>query len=366
MWEPETLDLQELGEHEGFDFGSSREFDPFGDYENGESWENGSDYFDYESSSEASLEALEADPFLGNLLKSATKTLSRVTGGAINDQVLKTIAGQAAKVAGGAIAGPQGARIASQIAGTVFREGDFEDDFEGAYENGNFESILESSGVDMEAVSDLHYFASRMAEAESEAEADEFLGALIPILGQVAAPLISNLVKGKRESDGFGDSFDDESWGEDSRDEFLPALLPLAAPLIAQGVGALGKLFTRRRKTKKLAEVTPQIAYEAIFELARNRYPMTRTGVASAVSSATARTLANRRKVAQAMRKNQAYTRRASSGSPPANYRYGSNFGGNYGNNGSRSTDQQRGRTSQGSTSGRPRLIGYVPVYAKR
>ena len=116
MWEPETLDLQELGEHEGFDFESSMEFDPFGDYENGGSWENGSDYFDYESLSEASLETLEADPFLGDLVKSATRTISKVTGGAINDKVLKTIAGHAAKVAGGAIAGPQGARIASQIA----------------------------------------------------------------------------------------------------------------------------------------------------------------------------------------------------------------------------------------------------------
>lgn len=358
MWEPETLDLQELGEHEGFDFESAGEFDPFGDYENGESWESGSDFYDYEALSEASLEALEADPFLGNLVRNATQTISRVTGGAINDQVLKNLAKQAAQVAGGAIAGQQGARIASQVANSVIREGDFEGSFETSYENGNLESMLERSGVDMEAFADLHYFANRMAEAESEAEADEFLGALIPVLGQVAAPLISNLIKGNRESNGFGDPFDEEGWGESSRDEFLPALLPLAAPLIAKGVGAIGKLFTRKRKTKRLAEATPQIAYEAIFELANNRYPMTRPGIASAVSSATARTLASRQRAMSAMRKNQAVARRASSGVPPMSPRYGTN--------GSRGTYQARGRMTQGSRGGRPKLVGYVPVYAKR
>lgn len=363
MWEPETLDLQELGEHEGFDFESSWEFDPFGDQENGGSWESGSDLFDYEALNEASLEALEADPFLGDMLRKATQTISRVTGGAINDQVLKNVAKQAAQVAGGAIGGQQGARIASQIANSVIRESEFEMSFEGSFENGNYESMLESAGVDMEAVSDLHYFASRLGEAESEAEADEFLGALVPILGQVAAPLISNLVGGKRESEGFADEFDGEGWGEDTRDEFLPALLPLAAPLIAKGVGAIGKLLTRKRKTKKLAEATPQIMYEAVFELARNRYPMTRRGITSAVSSATARTLGSRQKVSQAIRKNQMITRRPTGGTPPMGSRVGY---GSYGTNGSRGTYQSRGRMTQGSTRGRPRLVGYVPVYAKR
>ena len=360
MWEAETLDLQELGEHEGFDFMSSQEFDPFGDYENGASWENGSALSDYEALNEASLESLEADPFLGNLVRSATQSISRATGGIINDQVLKNVAQHAARVAGGAIAGPQGAQIASQIASRVIREGEYEDVFESSYENGNYESMLENAGVDMEAVADMHYFANRLAEAESEAEADEFLGALLPIIGQVAAPLISNLVKGTKESDGFGDMFDGESWGEGSRDEFLPALLPLAAPLIAQGVGALGKLFTRRKKTRKLAEATPQIVYEAAFELARKRYPMTRTGVASAVGSATARTLANRQRMAQAMRRNQTIARRVSSGAPPMSPRHSSN--------GWQSGPQRRpqGQSSRRNSGGRPQLIGYVPVYAKR
>lgn len=365
MWEPETLDLQELGEHEGFDFEDTMEFDPFGDYENGASWEGESDLFDYEALGEASLESLEADPFIGNLVRSATRKLSRVTGGVINDQTLKNLARQAAQVAGGAIAGPQGAKVAGQIAGQVIREGDYEFSYEFSYESSfenDFESMLESAGVDMEAVADLHYFANRMAEAESQAEADEFLGALIPVLGQVAAPLISNLAGKRRESEGF----DEESWGnEESRDEFLPALLPMAAPLIAKGVGALGQLLTRQRKTKKLAEATPQIAFEALNELTQRRYPLTRTGIASAVGSATARTLGSRQRLTSAVRKNQSMARRATGGRPPQYGMYGSSR--SQSTNGWRGSYQRRGRMAPGSSHGRQqRIIGYVPVYAKR
>lgn len=368
MWEPETLDLQELGEHEPFDFEASEENDLFDDFEDGESWESGSDLFsDYESMSGASLEDLEGDPFLGDLVRGATRTLSRATGGALNDRFLKNLAKQAATVAGGAIAGQQGARIAGQLANQVIREGEYEGDDE----NGDHETDLMHAGVDMEAVADLHYYANQMAEAESEAEADEFLGALLPVIGQVAAPLISNLLSGNREG---GDYFDEEDWtAQESRDEFLPALIPMAAPLIAKGVGAIGKLFSKRKKTRRFASAAPRIATGAATRIAQQAArgrPPTPQRIAATVGSEAARVLANPRQLQRTVQKNRAIARRVSSGAPPMAAISSRSTGAS--SNGSRSMSRSRGRApytasrSGGGSRGRPRLIGYVPVYAKR
>jgi hypothetical protein len=368
MWEPETLEMQELGEHEGFDFEASDENDFFGDFEGGD-WESGSDMFgDYESLAGASLENLEADPFLGNLVRGATKALSSVSGGIINDTFLKNLAKQAATVAGGAIAGQQGAKIAGQIANQVIREGDFE----GYYENGNAESELMYAGNDMEALADLHYYANQMAEAESEAEADEFLGALLPVISQVAGPLISNLLGGRRES---GDFFDEEDWSQES-DEFLPALIPLAAPLIAQGVGAIGKMLTKSKKTRKFAAATPKIATAAATRVARQAAsgrPPTPKRVAAAVGTEAAKVLSSQNGVKKAVQQNRAIARRVSSGVPAAAAVASRPNGA-----ASRPAPRPRGHapygayspaggySNGGTTRGRRHVIGYLPVYGKR
>lgn len=371
MWEPETLDLQELGESDGFDFESSGENDFFDDPEGGAFWESGSDLFnDYESLSGASLEDLEGDPFLGDLVRGATQTLNRASGGIINDQFLKNLARQAATVAGGAIAGQRGAQIAGQVANQVIRESDFE----AIYENGSSESSLESAGVDMEAYSDLHYYANQMAEAQSEAEADEFLGALMPVISQVAGPLISNLLGGSRES---GDFFDEEDWSsQESRDEFLPALLPMAIPLIAKGIGAIGKLFGKKRKTRRFAAAAPRIATGAasrVARQARSGKPPTPQRVAEAVAYETAQVLSNPRYLKRTLQQNRNYARRAAGGMSPMSSRGGMRTNG-YGRP-SRPTPQTRGHmpsgayssgSATGATRGRPRVIGYLPVYAKR
>ncbi|HEX5165618.1 MAG TPA: hypothetical protein VFV93_09505, partial [Thermomicrobiales bacterium] len=363
MWEPETLEMQELGENEGFDFEGSGENDFFGDFE-GASWESGSDLFsDYESVSGASLEDLEGDPFLGDLVRGATQTLNRVTGGIVNDQFLKNLAKQAATVAGGAIAGQQGARIAGQLANQVIREGDFES----MYENGSYEGDLMSAGVDMEALADLHYYANQMAEAQSEAEADQFLGALLPVIGQVAAPLISNLLGGRRES---GDFFDEEDWSGESRDEFLPALIPLAAPLIAKGVGAIGKMLSKGPKTRKFAAAAPKIATAAATKVARQAAsgrPPTPQRIAATVGSEAARVLSSPTQLKKTVQQNRAIARRVSSGVPAA-----SAVATRPNGNGARPVPRPHGRApygaygASGATRGRPRVIGYLPVYAKR
>lgn len=365
MWEPETLDVQELGEQEGFDFGSSGENDLFGDFENGSSMEFGSDMFnDYESMSSVSLEDLEGDPFLGDLVRSATQTLNRVSGGIINDQFLKNLAKQAATVAGGAIAGQQGAKIAGQIANQVIREGDTE----AVFENGYGEAALESAGVDMEALADLHYYANQMAGAQNEQESDQFLGALLPVLGQVAGPLLSNLLGGQREA---GDPFDEEDWGsQESRDEFLPALLPLAMPLISKGIGALGKLFGKKRKTRQFAAALPRIATGALSQIAQEASygrPMTPQRVASAFGNETTRVLSNPSYLKRTIQQNRSYARRATGGVPPMSSRIGTRSNGNgYGYGPSRAANQPHGRAASGGARRRPRVIGYLPVYAKR
>lgn len=371
MWEPETLDLQELGEHEGFDFESSGEHDLFGDFEGGTAWESGSDLFsDYESVSGASLEDLEGDPFLGNLVRGATQTLNRVSGGIINDQFLKNLAKQAATVAGGAIAGQRGAQIAGQIANQVIREGDFES----VYENGSYETDLMSAGVDMEAVADMHYYANQMAEAQSEAEADEFLGALLPVIGQVAAPLISSFLSGNREA---GDFFDEEDWTtQESRDEFLPALIPLAAPLIAKGVGAIGKMMSKNKKTRKFAGAAPRIATAAATRVARQAAtgrPPTPQRIAATVGSEAAKVLSSPTQLKKTVQQNRTVARRVASGVPAA-AAVAPRPNGNGTGYRPRPTTQSRGRApygaygagASGASRGRPRVIGYLPVYAKR
>jgi hypothetical protein len=217
----------------------------------------------------------------------------------------------------------------------------------------------------MEALGDLHYYASRMAEAQNEQESDQFLGALLPVIGQVAAPLLSSLLGGQRES---GDFFDEEDWGsQESRDEFLPALLPMALPLITKGIGAIGKLLGKRRNTRRFAAAMPRIASGAatrIAQAAGSGRPLTPQRIAAAVSQETAQVLSNPRYMKRTIQQNRSYARRATSGVPPMSSSIGTRTNG-YGY-GARTTPQARGRMTNGGARRRPRVIGYVPVYGKR
>lgn len=287
------------------------------------------------------------DQFLGSLIRKGVKAVGQAAkrGGA---PMLKNLAQQAAQVAGGAIAGSTGANIARQIAGQVLRETE-----SGDYEEESSESFA-APGGDMEVLDEMNYYAAMAAESESEAQADQFLGALAGLAG----PLISGL---------FGDG-EEESDNEDfegQRDEFLPALLPMAAPLIGKGVQALGKLFRGNRKTRAATRALPRIATrtaQSVARQARRGRPVTPQTVARTMARQTARTVASRPTFARAIQQNRAAAGRAQSRGPvsvarPRSNGYAgnvSNYNVSYDTGGSAATPRRRSR----------RLIGYTPVYA--
>src|SRR5919199_531395 len=241
MYEQETLEMEEMGELEEPEFMGEEE----------------SPVYEGEEEEEASYESLEADPFVGDILRRAVPTLTKVLRSGSPEQALKGLARQGAQVAGAAIAGPRGARIASQVADRCLREAEMEGDFE---EESFSEAELE--GVDHEALDEAHYHAYMASEAETEEEADRFLGALVPVLSQVAGPILSALGGGGEserdpflgdivggllgeEEAGEGEAEDQfvgdilggllgEAGREAQRGEFLPPPIPLGAPLLAE------------------------------------------------------------------------------------------------------------------------------------
>src|SRR3954463_14597227 len=119
MYELEQLEMEGMGEADGFDF------EAVGELEDGEQEDQFLGDIIGGLFEDESLEAYEADPFLGNLLKKASSVASSALRGPAGG-ALKGLAKQAARVAGGAIAGPTGANIAGQIANQVFRESESE------------------------------------------------------------------------------------------------------------------------------------------------------------------------------------------------------------------------------------------------
>lgn len=245
---------------------------------------------------------LEADPFLGRVLRSP---------------IFKKLARTAARTVGGAIAGPTGGRIADVIAGRVFREAEYEDEYESEAE---FEDEFEAEGGDWEVLDEMEYMAEMAAETESEAEADEFLGAI----ANLAGPLISSLM-GEAEEE-YEDYEDFEDYEDEEADYFLPALIPLATsllpkamPLISKGIGALGRLFRgrrrrgRRRESEAAIKTLPKIVAKTVTSLKRQATagkPITRKVVAATMARQTAKTLANPRTLAKAAKTKSVTARR--------------------------------------------------------
>ena len=151
MVDLEELEMTDLGESDGFGFeslnGEGGEYEAAFDYEGGEF----EDFEQFETWG-ASYEDLEADPFLGDLLKTATRTVAKVVPGGLSPKFFQQLAGQAARVAGGAVAGKTGANIASQIANQVLREGDGETWYES-------DASFECGPIEPEVLDEMHYNA---------------------------------------------------------------------------------------------------------------------------------------------------------------------------------------------------------------
>jgi hypothetical protein len=282
--------------------------DDEGLYENGSDYEFGGDFEDYEG-----FDYEDPDPFIGKIAQS-------LAGPARS--ALKGLAKQAATYAGNAIGGQRGARIGSGVADAVlnnlnWEDGEFEDDSDPF---GDFEMV----GGDTQVLQEMSHLATLAANAQDQQEADQFIGALAGMAGKLLPKVISSL---------SGES-DDELW-EDEADEFFPALLPLAAkalpmamPLISKGIGAIGKLFSRKRRTRPMMEALPVIAAKSVANVAKQVQkgkPVKPSTVAAVVAKQTAKTLATKpavKKAAQAT-KEMAYSgygapRRSSYGGYPS------------------------------------------------
>ena len=250
---------------------------------------------------------LEADPFLGPYLRKATRNISRAFPGSMSPGFLKQLAQQAAKVAGGAIGGPAGASIAAQIAGNVLREGDLY--YESSWESSWYETEAAMEGDPlMEAMS---YNAAMAAEAASDQEAAPFIDAI----AELAGPGLSSLL-GETADPLYEDGFDGETDTLGERDEFLPALISFAAPLIGRGIQALGSLLSSNPRTRPLLGALPTVAAETAYEMGSLGRRPTPRDVAAAMARGTTRVVGNPTKLSQTMRQNRASAARAQARPP--------------------------------------------------
>jgi hypothetical protein len=271
----EANDLEDLMESDGM-------------YE--QEWESGSDFEDEGDP----FDIENPDPFLGDLVNAIPRSVRGP---------LKDLARKGATLAAGAIGGQRGARIGQGVADAVlnnmnWESGDMEDENEPL---GEFETV----GGDTDILREMSHLASLAAEAESPAQADQFLGAIAGLAGKLIPQLIGGLTGGDGE---------EESWDHE-RDEFLPLIplaaqaLPMAMPLISKGIGAIGSLFRRKPQTRRLMKTLPVIAARSATSLVKQARAGRRikpSTVAAVMAKQTAKTLATKPAVSNAVQANNA------------------------------------------------------------
>jgi hypothetical protein len=179
-----------------------------------------------------------------------------------------------------------------------FESSDMEDESEAIAD-------LETMGADPHVLQEMSHLATLASQARSDGEADQFLGAIAGLAGKILPQVLGGLAGGEGEEE----SYDPE------RDEFFPALLPLAAqalpmamPLISKGIGAVGRLFSRKRRTRRLMETLPVIAAKStsdVIKKAQAGKPITPKTVAGVVAKQVAKTVATKPAVAKAIQANK-------------------------------------------------------------
>ncbi len=274
--------------------------------------EDSPDYYEFEDDP-------EADPFFGGVFPPL--------GGRIAKRLhrrLRKMARRAARVAGASVLGPMGGQLAGRIANQVIREAEM--DFEAELDpEGDFEAEFASLGGDPEILMEMEYYANLAAETESEAEADQFFGALASLAGQLLPTLLPALMgeTGDYEDYEFDGELDyelyedDEAYYEDEADLFLPALgaiaanvlpiaakvLPKALPFIRRGIGAIGRLF-RSSGASSLVRKLPRMAAGMVMDVAKQagRRRLSPQQIAALMARRAARTVANPRRISTAFR----------------------------------------------------------------
>jgi hypothetical protein len=176
------------------------------------------------------------------------------------------------------------------------------------------ESDMEQAGVNPEVLYEMSYYANLAAEADNEAEADLFMGAVANLAGNLLPQLLN-------ESD------HEDAVGE--RDEFLPLLaaaVPLAAkfapvaikaasaamPLIQSGIRVVGGMLNKPQ-TRHLRRTLPQIAARTTMSIARDvraGKPVSKKRAMATLAYHTARQFATPGRAQGAIRNTQLRTRR--------------------------------------------------------
>ena len=235
-------------------------------YEFESEWESEGE-FEFESEGE-----YEAEEFFGRLAGLARR--------AAQNPMLRRVGLQAARSALGGLRGmgPVGGFAANTLGGFLPQR-EYEGEFEGEYE-GETETFLNpQTRLSREAL--MAHLGNAAASAESEEEAEAFIGALVPLAAQLA-PRVA------------------------------PAVMR-AAPQLIRGISSVTRNLRRNPATQQLVRTLPTVARNTVGSLARQARQGRRITPRAAVrtlAQQTARTVGNPRQATLAFRRNRALDRR--------------------------------------------------------
>ena len=247
---------------------------PLQEFEFESEWEG---EYEYEGEYEGEYEAEE---FFGRLAGLARR--------AARNPALRRIGLQAGRAALGGLrgTGPAGGAAANVLGGFLPQreyegeyEGEYEDEYEGEDE-GEYESFVNPQRrLSQEAL--MAHLGNAAASAESEDEAEAFIGALVPL----AARLIPRVA---------------------------PAVMR-AAPQLIRGISNVAQRLRSNPATQQLVRTLPQVASNTVRSLARQYgtgRPITPQTAVRTLAQQTARVLGNPRQATQAYRRNRALDQR--------------------------------------------------------
>lgn len=235
-------------------------------------WE-GEGEFELETEDEGEYEGEE---FFGRLAGLARR--------AARNPMLRRVGLQAARSALGGLRGmgPVGGIAAGALGGFIPQreyEGEWEGEYEGEYEGESESFVNPQLRLSREAL--MAHLGNAAASAESEEEAEAFIGALVPLAAQLA-PRIA------------------------------PAVMR-AAPQLIRGISNVAQRLRRNPATQQLVRTLPTVARNTIGSLARQARqgrPITARSAVRTLAQQTSRVIGSPRQATQAYRRNRALDRR--------------------------------------------------------
>jgi hypothetical protein len=236
---------------------------------------------EWESEGEYELETedegeYEGEEFFGRLAGLARR--------AARNPMLRRVGLQAARSALGGLRGmgPAGGLAAGALGRYIPQreiEGEWETEYEGEYEGESEDFINPQARLSREAL--MAHLGNAAASAESEEEAEAFIGALVPLAAQLA-PRIA------------------------------PAVMR-AAPQLIRGISNVAQRLRRNPATQQLVRTLPTVARNTIGSLAqqaRQGRPITARSAVRTLAQQASRVIGNPRQATQAYRRNRALDRR--------------------------------------------------------